>query len=444
MTVKKAFGVQPPQGMMMFGGDRGGDRGGRGGFGRGGFDASSMLSRMDSNGNGQLDPEEMQGPARMFLERMAAGNPNINLSKPIPLATITGEFEKMRGERGGGGGFGGGGGGWFGGESEEAAAPEIRPLVKGFGEYKKPDVPLGFGPKAEVNATKVESQDRADAEERIRRYDRNRDQFLDEEELKSGRWTDSPLQYDRNGDKKLNVDELAVRYARVRLAGGNNASGDKNGDDRSGRGRRGSMFGMGLGGGESEAAATDKPAEPAKQKSFRSLSETKKTAGLPSWFVDSDLNKDKQVALGEFANKIDEAAIEEFVRFDTNTDGFITAQEVLWAIKNNILRSTVASRSGGSSEAGAAPSTTTTAGAAAGLSELTEVQRQGLPDDVDEKWLKFALRRFNGSDANRNGTLSGDEWPAAEGDFSKVDTNGDGMVTLAEFYQFKKSSKAKK
>ncbi len=124
----------------------------------------------------------MQGPARMFLERMAAGNPSIDLSKPIPLATITGEFEKMRGGFGGGGGGFSGGGGWFGGGDSEEAAPEIRQLVKGFGDDKKPDVPLGFGPKAEVNAVKVEARDLSEAEERIRRYDRNRDQALDEEE----------------------------------------------------------------------------------------------------------------------------------------------------------------------------------------------------------------------------------------------------------------------
>ena len=68
-----SFGGGGPPMMVMGGGsDRGGDRGRggfssggfSGGFGGGGFDPSSFISRMDTNGNGSIDPEEAQGPAR--------------------------------------------------------------------------------------------------------------------------------------------------------------------------------------------------------------------------------------------------------------------------------------------------------------------------------------------------------------------------------------------
>ncbi|MFN7795118.1 MAG: EF-hand domain-containing protein, partial [Planctomycetota bacterium] len=68
-----SFGPGGP-GMMIMGGggergsDRGGDRGRggwsggsggfSGGFGGGGFDPSSFITRMDTNGNGSIDPEE--------------------------------------------------------------------------------------------------------------------------------------------------------------------------------------------------------------------------------------------------------------------------------------------------------------------------------------------------------------------------------------------------
>ncbi len=49
------------------GGGGEGFRGGGGEGGRGGFDPSSFLSRLDANGNGQLDPDEMQGPLASCL-----------------------------------------------------------------------------------------------------------------------------------------------------------------------------------------------------------------------------------------------------------------------------------------------------------------------------------------------------------------------------------------
>ena len=107
-------------------------------FGGDGFaqDQSDFIRRMDTNGNGMIDPDESQGRARGMLERMAQSNPRINLSRPIPIEMLTREMDRMRtsgsgqqsgrsgrggGNQGGGGfnggGFGGGGfgGGGFGG-----------------------------------------------------------------------------------------------------------------------------------------------------------------------------------------------------------------------------------------------------------------------------------------------------------------------------------------
>ena len=88
----------PPGGMSFGGrGDRGGDRGGGfGGGSSGGFDPSSFLTRMDTNGNGMLDPDEAQGPARFMLDRMARSNPKIDISKPIPMSVLTESFQQMR------------------------------------------------------------------------------------------------------------------------------------------------------------------------------------------------------------------------------------------------------------------------------------------------------------------------------------------------------------
>ncbi len=84
---------------------------------------------------------------------------------------------------------------------------------------------------------RIQDIDIREAEERIRRYDRNNDASLDQEELNSGRWNDNPMQYDRNRDGKLQSNELAVRYAKRRQddAQGNANGESENNDDRRAR-----------------------------------------------------------------------------------------------------------------------------------------------------------------------------------------------------------------
>ncbi len=177
---------------------------------RGSGGTSEFLKRLDRNGNGMIDPDEQQGPAKFILERMARSMP-IDLSKPIPIAQLTGAMERMRSS-----------GGFRGSttpsssESSSATKEEKQPLVAGFGiDFEFPLVP-GFGEGAEFDSVQIDDQDRRYADDRFRRYDRNKDGFLDKSELASGRWSDDPMQYDRNGDGKLTVDEMALRYANRR------------------------------------------------------------------------------------------------------------------------------------------------------------------------------------------------------------------------------------
>ncbi|MFM8571173.1 MAG: hypothetical protein ACKOAU_06205, partial [Pirellula sp.] len=187
-----SFGGGGPPMMIMGGGDKGdrGDRGDRGrgswggggfsggfggggfsgggfsgGFGGGGFDPSSFISRMDTNGNGSIDPEEAQGPARFMLDRMARNNPKIDLSKPIPISVITESFQAMRS---GSSPWGGGswGGSWGGENSDESVGGSSGgSLVPGFGvKIDRSPVP-GFGASGKTPPTKVEDQDLRDAEE---------------------------------------------------------------------------------------------------------------------------------------------------------------------------------------------------------------------------------------------------------------------------------------
>ncbi len=217
----------------MPGGGPGGMRGGPGGWGgmRGGGPGggpAGFLARMDANGNGMLDPEESQGPARMFLDRIAS-EAKLDLSRPIPLDRVTKAFEEMRNRRRdmrGGPGEDGGRGGPEGGSSSSSDS-DVQPLVPGFGEPDLFDPVPGFGELGERFAVKIDDEDRKEALRTMGRSDRNRDGVLDADEIRAGSWGEDPMETDRNRDGKLTLNELALRYAirRTEESGGNSGRG---------------------------------------------------------------------------------------------------------------------------------------------------------------------------------------------------------------------------
>ena len=66
------------------------------------------------------------------------------------------------------------------------------PAVPGFGNQIGEKPVLGFGDDAEERAYII-SEDYTRAEERLRRYDRNRDGLIDRGESRDGRWYDDPF-----------------------------------------------------------------------------------------------------------------------------------------------------------------------------------------------------------------------------------------------------------
>lgn len=408
-----------------FGRDGGRD-GGREGFG-GGFDPSMFLGRMDRNGNGMIDADEMEGPARFMLERMARSNPKIDLSKPIPLSTITESFQQMRG----------GSSSSSSTSDEVATGPSV--LVPGFGvKLERPPVP-GFGMNANAASIRVDEQDLRDADERIQRYDRNRDSVLDEAELRDGRWSDSPMQYDKNGDGKLTRDELAVRYAKRRME--SSSSSSSGGDSRDSRDSRSDRDRQGYGDREREEKK-EAPNPFEKIASYRLTDrdgKLKRPAGLPEWFARYDVNGDNQVSMDEFVKRPSAEAIEDYARFDANLDGFITAKECLAAHKNGHIpgsgSGSGSSPSSSSSSSGAtASSGSGTAGGASPASGSSASGGGSSAGGVDPKmraWVEGRVKRY---DKSGDGKFDIDEYKAynSSGDFTKVDANKDGFADVDE------------
>jgi Ca2+-binding EF-hand superfamily protein len=459
-----SFGGGGPPMMIMGGGsDRGGDRGGdrgrggfsgggfSGGFGGGGFDPSSFISRMDTNGNGSIDPEEAQGPARFMLDRMARNNPKIDLTKPIPISVITESFQQMRS----GGSFGGGswGGGSWGGETsdESVAGASSGSLVPGFG-VKIDRVPVpGFGASGKTPPTKVEDQDLRDADERMRRYDRNNDGGIDESEYRETRWNEQMSQWDSNKDGKLTREEVAVRYARRRLMNANQTTPEQSRNGWEARNR-------GDGRGDPQAAAAQagrtegdpKVAHPfEKQASFRtsdSSGNAPRPSGMPEWFVRDDTNLDNQVSMGEFARKWDASTLEDFYKFDINQDGFITVQECLAAVKKGYLKgsgssSSIASSDGSASPGAPASNPSGNASAPGAGASGTPSSSSAVPMSapIDERMRVFAKRSIDRADKDKNGFLTPDEFKSTRSSFGDVDKDKNGKIDLDEYVQFSNS-----
>lgn len=391
------------------GGGRGGDRGGGGGGAPGGgFNPADMIRRFDRNGNNMIDPDEAQGPAQFFLQRMAQNNPKIDLSKPVPIDLLTGEIDRMRG----GGGEAG----------EEIATEGPGLMVPDFKLSSTPSPVPGFGASSSKFTVKVEERDLKEAEERLRRYDENRDGFLSPEELRRGRWPDDPMQYDRNRDGKLSAAELAVRYANQRIQ---EASRNSNNNDRNARGQANNNGWVRSDG--REEAAKEVESRFGDAKSYRVLSRKETVSsikGLPDFFARSDVDGDGQVLMSEFSSSWNEETLAEFRKWDLNNDGIITAKECLEAVAKGAR--------------GSSSSSSSTAPAASASSDQPAAAGGATPDASQMEWAARQIAKY---DLNGDNQLTANEWEKMIIKPDGADLNGDGAITVEEYAAFRAKKK---
>lgn len=382
------------------GGFRGGDRGGRGGD-RGNFDPSSFLSRLDKNGNGIIDPDEQQGPAQFLINRMQQTDPSIKAGQPISIKKVTEAFNKMRG--------GGQTPTSTRGAADEALEAEL--LVPGFGVDAEPIPLMGFGATAEMLATAVTDEDKREAAERMRRYDRNRDGFLTKDEL-SSRFAGNPMDFDRNKDGKLSESELAVRYAR-RREGEEEAKSARERDTRRRETRRGK----------------DDPVDVYNErKSYRNLEGTQLPKGLPQFF-DRDVDEDGQVTMAEYAKEWNNSLVAEFFSYDLNGDGVITPLEARDAVENGATSSVATT----STRSSSSPSRS---------SDGSPSPAKSVPvGELDSKNVKYAERIIGRYDKNDDKVLTASEWEKMLMNPAPADEAGnrDGRITVTEYAQWLQS-----
>lgn len=423
------------------------------------FGPADFLKRLDRNGNGMIDLDEMQGSASYMIQRLARDNPKINTSQPISIKALSKEMDRLRKQRSGN-------------SSQSSSSSRIsvsssssstssststkkdKPLVPGFGvENELPPIP-GFGEAGKVETIEVTEQDIQYSERSFRYYDRNRDGKIDTEEMSRSRSSDLK-QYDKNEDGELTVKELAVRYARMRLdrekysksnrsSSSRSSSNSSNGTARytfsSNPSQRGSYsFNRGSNSSsrsKSSSKASSSSTVPSDdRKSYRFLTPAERLpSGVPQWFTDRDRDGDGQVQMSEYTDLWTDSLAEEFAGFDDNGDGIITPKEVmtatdLGAVPGSGGTASSSSKSASSANPLASANPLTTAKTAS--SSTTS----GRP--IDPRTLSFFRQVLTQSDANRDGVLTKQEWSKMSKDPSAADANSDGRITVEEYARWR-------
>ena len=436
--------------------------------------AVDFLRRADENGNGMLDPNELEGRMGGFIRRMAENNPRIDLSRPIPIDRLASEFERAREERmrsgggppfggggppfgGGGPPFGGGGppfggGSPFGGDGRGRDAgrgapggnesspyservTKVEPLVPGFGVPSVSTPPPGFGAESQLFTIKITEEDRREAERSFRYYDRNQDGKIDAEEMSRSRYGSDLPMYDRNRDGVITMNEMEYRYARRRMENtqdNRSRSGTSGGDRREDDRRRGSRDG----GGENREANSADGSNAALRSYRRKLPVERLPDGIPDWFARDDVDGDGQIAMNEFSASWTDGVLAEFNQFDLNRDGLITPSECMVAKNNGAVRG---GSIGPASSSAPAPATTPAPATGPATSEpaasaaAPPASTSAGPVKVDPRYYDYFKKVIIKYDTNNDGELTPDEWSNMSKNPEAADTDGNGRITIEEY-----------
>lgn len=406
--------AQPPEGDFR-GGDRGrGDRGDGGG--RRMFDPGEMVSRLDQNGNGQIDPEEMQGPARFFLER-AARDSNLDLTKPIPTAKLR-EVMQARMQQRGGPGNGGNGG-----SNSTSALPKTINAPNAFGvEQKLTPVP-GFGiPSADswdVIKAKYNERIVQRVEEMLGRMDKNKDGILDAEEIKNGQWRGDPKESDVNKDGKLSRSELAERQRlRDQNGGGGGPGGgfagggfNRGGGGFAGGGFQGGDFNGGFPGG-----------------GFNGGGSTGSSGGSGSSSKSSPSRSTATVVAAATPYRV------YGVANPSPSSSNYAAPATTLAMNAAPPSAPAASAPTATTPPTGAPATSPPVAAVA--PPATPAEAPASAAAIPQPVIDFAESTIKENDANKDGTLDGDEVTKMSSRRRKADINADGKITKEELIAY--------
>ncbi|EMI57725.1 proprotein convertase P-domain-containing protein [Rhodopirellula sallentina] len=313
------------------------------------------LERLDTNGNGEIEPREVTPLSRPYLERITEAR-RMSLDRPNPIDKLQEAARIYYAKQNG--------------VTREEVKPERVGALRPFGMSRDEPLVPEFG----IGDVKYPYTDRDldEADRTLRRYDRDRDGSIDRSEARRGDWTHrDPFADDFNRDDRLSRLELAQRYARRRMLSNDSSEliqkvkrvgngiepskvDSRSGDSRRRRPRGGSTHWLSssiLGrfdqdrNGKIDRTESvklgmpvaeidiDRDSEISREELHHYLEQLQEEngglgEGVPGWFYERDLDRDRQVSLAEFAPEPTAELVAEFVSWDANDDGLITVAEL--------------------------------------------------------------------------------------------------------------------
>jgi len=348
--------------------------------------------------------------------------PGIDLTKPVSISKLSQAFDRLREQRERGGGNTSSGGSSRGGSS----AATVEPLVPGFGTDEILALPPGFGADGELFTVKVIKRDNDEADERFRRYDSNKDGYLDRAEIARGRWSDDPFAYDRNHDGKLSPSEMAVRYARRRVAReGSSSTASSGRSSSSSSGRTSSRSSSSSGGTDARLAGMISGLMRRYDRDGNGVL-SKEEAGSSSILSGADLNKDGKITQDELSK----AVASRFGGGGDRRGGDSGGRSSFFSRRESSNGSSSSGRGGSRGGTTRSGGTTTIENERLSYRFKTAIERlpEGLPP-----W-------FSQNDSNADGQVAMAEFSTSWSDgtladFRQFDLNLDGIVTSAECLQ---------
>lgn len=421
------------------GGERGGGErgGGERGGGRGGFDPTEMLRRMDQNGNGTIEPNEVSGRGGGFVRGMAE-RAGLDPNQPLPIDKLAAAGSQFGQDRG---------------RSEDrnrddrnrddrdrnrdenrssssgsGATPAPPSGVQGFGTpagAAAPPAALGFDvPLTAVAGAPIEQRfdDRVVEyvkENMLRERDVNKNNMLERSEW-TGRWSTPPEESDLNKDGILSFEELCVRIAkRFNLeaqARGGSSGGSSSFGSSPGSGPPSGPFGGPPGGDPARFRTFAESLIRQNDKNGNGMLEREEWATMRSEHQAADANKDGVITVEELAASLQ--------AYSAGGGGGWGSRGDRGGDRGNSFGGG-GDRGGWGSRASGGDSKTALAKKSYRVSSPVERLPKGLPD--------FFLR----NDTDSDGQISMAEYAATWNDqiaaeFAKLDANGDGILTPDE------------
>lgn len=426
------------------GGDQQSGRSGR----RRSFDPASYLQRLDANGNGAIEPNELSDRSRSFVEGLGF-NPDETNSLEKIKAKINGD--KQSESRSGSEAAGG-----------SALGSPDRKIVRkvpGFGTTPAERKPVANFTTVSQPSTgeldgKYGSEIMSQVDAAMSRYDKNSDGKIDQSEMSEGRWGQpDPKESDTNGDGSLSKAEMAERYyrrtrgssssdsssssSRSSDRGDSSSSRRSESDDRSSRrgfsrGESSSRDESNRGSAERPAGGEEKPAEPARSSGGSDRYRKYADGLMEQYDADKDGNLSKEEVAG-MKQKPENA--------DLDNNGMISAGELTEAIANGSMSSR-GGASGGSSSRFSRDRSSSSGGSSSESrgSDAKPADSNGGGESPRSGSSRSSGSKFSflASDKNRDGNVQmhefTDEWSDEKfEEFKTYDKNGDGVITNAEY-----------